>query len=97
VESDFFWLCVVVQLLASLRFVVRVRQLDRPQVTAKVVKLAAGQRQDSWLASALIWAVILCKGSPYGEALFAAGSVALIWLIFRACQRVDLVLRGRCE
>lgn len=96
-ESDLFWLCAIVQLFASLKFVFLVRQLDGPRVTAQVIKLASGQRQDSWLACAVIWGMIICKSSPYSEALFIAGSVALVWLIVRAGQRIYVVVKGRRE
>ena len=42
-ESDLFWLCAIVQLFASLKFVFLVRQLDGRRVTAQVIKLASGQ------------------------------------------------------
>ena len=96
-ESDLFWLCAVVQLLVSLRVVALVRQLDKAHVTAKIVKLASGQRQDSWLASGVIWGIILCKDSAYSSALFYGGSVALGWLIVRACQRANVVVKARYE
>lgn len=96
-ESDLFWFCAIVQLLVSLRFVALVRQLDKAHVAAKIIKLASGQRQDSWLACGVIWGMILCKGSPYSSALFYAGSVALAWLIVRACQRVNVVVKARYE
>ena len=97
VESDLFWLCAIVQLLVSLRVVALVRQLDKAHVTAKIIKLTSGQRQDSWLASGVIWAMILCKGSPYSSALFYVGSIALVWLIVRACQRANVVVKARYE
>jgi len=92
VESDLFWLCAIVQLVVSLRFTLRVRQLEKPRVTEQVLKLANGQRQDSWLASAVIWGIIACKTLPYSEALYIAGSAGLIWLILRACQRMNLLV-----
>jgi hypothetical protein len=92
-ESDLFWLCAIVQLLVSLRFTVRIRQLEKTQVTAQVLKLASGQRQDSWLASAVIWGMIISKTLPYSDALYVGGSAGLIWLIFRAGRRVSLLGR----
>lgn len=96
-EADLFWLCAIVQLFVSLKFVALVRQLDGPNVTAKVRKLASGQRKDSWLASAAIWGMILFNGSTYSDALFVAGSVTLVWLIVRACKRINVVVEGRYE
>ena len=95
VESDFFWLCATVQLVVSLRFVSLVRQFRGAKVTATLTKLANGQRQDSWLASGIVWGMILCRGMPYSNALFDAGSVALAWLIVRSCNRISLVKGAR--
>jgi hypothetical protein len=97
VESDFFWLCAIVQLLVSVRFSVRVRRLRKRQVTVQVLKLARGQRQDSWLASAVIWGMILCKTLPYSDALYLAGSAGLIWLIVRSGQRASVLARESLE
>jgi hypothetical protein len=94
VESDLFWLCAIAQLVVSLRVVLLVRQLARPLVTTNVPRLASGQRQDSWLASALIWGMIVCRELPYCDALYVGGSIGLGWLIFRAFQRVNLLTKG---
>ena len=94
VESDLFWLCAVVQLFASLRFSVRIRQLEKPRITTQVLSLARGQRQDSWLASAVIWGMIICRTLPYSDPLYLGGSAGLIWLTFRASQRLNLLTKG---
>jgi hypothetical protein len=93
VESELFWLSAMAQLFVSLRFTLLVRQFEKPHVTAKVLQLARGQRQDSWLAAAVIWGMILCKGLPWCDALSLGGFVALAWLVFRACQRINALVR----
>ena len=91
--SDLFWLCATVQLLVSLRLAALIRRLNDAQVTGKILKLASGQRQDSWLACGVIWGLIVCKSSPYRDVLFYSGSLALTWLIVRACQRLKVVVK----
>lgn len=68
-EEDFFWFFAISQLLVSLRVVVLIRKVDKP-VSEKVLKLASGQRQDSWFASAVIWGMIFAKTLSYSYALF---------------------------
>jgi hypothetical protein len=95
VESELFWLCAIVQLLASVALVQLVQQLGASRITPEVSKLAGGQRQDSWLAAAVIWGMIFCRDSRYSDALFVAGSLALVWLIARACLRIKLAIKER--
>ena len=94
-ESELFWLCAIVQLLASVALVQLVQRLRASRITPEVTKLAGGQRQDSWLAAAVIWGMIFCRDSRYSDALFVAGSLALVWLIARACLRIKLVIKER--
>ena len=74
-----------------------VKEFDRPKVTARVRQIASGQRQDSWLSAAVIWGVILCKELPYQEPFFVAGSFCLVWLIVRSCQRINMLVKERCQ
>ena len=90
-----FWLCAIVQLVASVALVRLVQRLETSRVTPAVAKLAGGQRQDSWLAAAVIWGMIFCSDWRYRDALLVAGSVALVWLIVRACRRIKLVIKER--
>jgi hypothetical protein len=94
--SKLFWLAAIVQLLVSLRFTVLVRVIERAHLTTRVLALASGQRQDSWLAAAVIWTVIVLQDTPYAEALQLCGLGTLAWLIVRAYQRIgDLAHGGR--
>jgi len=96
-ESKLFWLVAVAQLVASLRFAALVRVIERPRVTSQVLKLASGQRQDSWLAAAVIWIVILLKDTAYVEALYLSGAGTLAWLTARAVQRIGALARQERE
>ena len=94
-ESELFWLCAIAHLVASIALVQLVQRLRASRITPEVTKLAGGQRQDSWLAAAVIWGMIVCRDSRYSDALFVAGSLALVWLIVRACLRIKLVIKER--
>lgn len=95
VESELFWLCAILELVASVALVQLVQHLGTSRVTPEVARLAGGQRQDSWLTAAVIWGMVFCSDSRYSDALFVAGSLALVWLIVRACLRIKLVIKER--
>ena len=96
-ESKLFWLAAVVQILASLRLMALVRLVERTHVDARVRELASGQRQDAWLAAAVIWTVILLKETPYNDALYLSGLGIQAWLTVRTFQRIAVLARGKPE
>jgi threonine/homoserine/homoserine lactone efflux protein len=56
--------------------------------------MANGQRQDSWLACAVVWGVILSKDSDLQDPLCAAGFVVLVWLVVRTSRRLIALSRA---
>ena len=93
-ESDFFWIAAASNLLISLRFVVIVQKQKAANIKADLSKFAQGQRQDSWLASAIIWGAILFRELPYVDFIYSVGFVTLMWLTFRALTRIKLLLKA---
>lgn len=91
-QSNLFWLTAVIQLLVSLWFALLVGRLPPASVTAKIRKLASGQRQDSWLASGVIWGFAIA-GDSYVDSIYIVGVAALSWMISRACLRIILLHR----
>jgi hypothetical protein len=87
-SSDLFWLVATVQVALSIGLVVRLRRIPRGEVSERQQALATGQRQDSWLACAVVWAVILSKGSAMHDPLCVAGAVVLAWLLVRSSRRL---------
>ena len=94
-ESELFWLCAIVQLLASVALVQLVQQLGASRITPEVSKLAGGQRQDSWLAAAVIWGMISAGTRATAMPCSWQALLALVWLIARACLRIKLVIKER--
>jgi len=89
VSSDLFWLVATAQVALSIGLVLRLRRVPKPRVSARDRAMANGQRQDSWLACAIVWGVILSKGSDLQDPLLcAAGIVVLVWLVVRTSRRL---------
>ena len=59
VSSDLFWLVATAQVALAIGLVLRLRRVPKPRVSARHHAMAIGQRQDSWLACAIVWGVIL--------------------------------------
>ena len=62
------------------------------KLTASHYALARGQRQDNWLACAVIWAVVFSEDCPIRQALRVIGAMLLAWLIQRTAQRLRHML-----
>jgi len=92
VISDLFWLVATAQVAIAIGLVVRLRRLRVREVADRHFALATGQRQDSWLAAAVVWAVILGKGTELHEPLCLVGSAVLGWLILRSLRRLAIVI-----
>jgi hypothetical protein len=88
VISDLFWLVATAQVALSIGLVLRLRRVPKPHVSARDRTIANGQRQDSWLACAIVWGVILSKSSDLQDLLCAAGIVVLVWLVVRTLRRM---------
>jgi hypothetical protein len=94
VSSDLFWLVATAQVALSIVLVLRLRRVPKPRVSARDHAMANGQRQDSWLACAIVWGVILSKGSDLQDPLSAAGVVVLVWLVVRTSRRLIALSRA---
>jgi cobalamin synthase len=94
VSSDLFWLVATAQVALSIGLVLRLRRVPKPRVSARHHAMANGQRQDSWLACAIVWGVILSKGSDLQGPLCAAGVVVLVWLMVRTSRRLIALSRA---
>ena len=90
-ESQLFWLAATLEVAISIRLVLRLRDVPRRSVTTRHLGLAAGQRKDSWLACATIWAVALSRDGPVHDALAFAGLAVLAWLFSRTVRRLRLL------
>jgi hypothetical protein len=88
VSSDLFWLVATAQVALSIGLVLRLRRVPNARVSAGDRAMANGQRQDSWLACAIVWGVILSKGSDLQDPLSVAGVVVLVWLVVRTSRRL---------
>ena len=88
VISDAFWVMATAQLMVAIGLVLQLRRVPKREASARHFALATGQRQDSWLAAAIVWAVILGKGSELHEPLCIAGGAVLAWLIVRSLRRL---------
>jgi cobalamin synthase len=87
-SSDLFWLVATVQVALSIGLVLRLRRTPKGEVSDRQQELATGRRQDSWLACAVVWAVILSNGSAVHDPLCVAGAVVLAWLLERTLRRL---------
>ena len=87
-SSDLFWLVATVQVALSIGLVLRLRRTPKGEVSGRQHAVATGQRQDSWLACAVVWAVILSKGSAVHDPLCVAGAFVLAWLLGRTLRRL---------
>jgi hypothetical protein len=96
-QSKLFWVAAVLQLLASLRFTALVRTIEGARLTTDVLTLATGQRQDCWLAVAVIWVVILLQDTPYIQGLYLSGLGTLVWLLVRSLQRIGVLKQNTRE
>lgn len=87
-SSDLFWLVATIQVALSIGLVLRLRRTPKEEVSDRQRALATGQRQDSWLACAVVWAVILSNGSAVHDPLCVGGAVMLAWLLGRTLRRL---------
>jgi len=94
VVSDFFWLVATLDLAMSLGLDWRIRHSESREPTDEHLALRRGLRQDSWLACALIWTVLLSEGCPIRPALTLIGSMTLVWLLKRAVRRIRSLKRS---
>jgi membrane protein YqaA with SNARE-associated domain len=87
-SSSLFWLVATVQIALSIGLVLRLRRTPKGEVSDRQQELATGQRKDSWLACAVVWAVILSNGSSVYDPLCVAGAFVLAWLLGRTLRRL---------
>lgn len=87
-----FWAATALHFFLSFWFILQARAVPKVLQTPALFRLAKGQRVDSWLAAAVVWAVILSKGCPVRTALFAVGALILAWLATRTSLRLRVLL-----
>ena len=85
---QFFWLVATTYVLLLLGFVLRIRAGGTAKSKAgRAYTLARSQRKDTWVACAIIWAVLLSDGCPIRLLLCVAGAALLTWLLQRTVRR----------
>jgi len=92
VASKLFWLIASLEIALSIGFAVLLNKVPTLKLTTSHFVLARGQRQDNWLACAVIWTVVLSVKCPIQEALEVMGAMLLAWLARRTAQRLRQVL-----
>ena len=86
---QFFWLVATIDVVVSIGFVLRIRTRGNPKInTDRTDTLVISQRKDTWVACAVIWAVLLSDGCPIRWLLCVTGAVVLTWLLQRAVRRI---------
>ena len=86
--SQFFWFAATLEVVLAIGFALRVRAVATDRLAASHFTLSRSQRQDNWVACAVIWVVLLSDGWPFRYVLSLAGAMALAWLTQRTLQRV---------
>ena len=85
---QFFWLVATIYVLLLIGFVLRIRTGGTAKFKAdRVDTLARSQRKDTWVACAVIWAVLLSNGCPIRWLFCVAGAALLTWLLQRTVRR----------
>jgi len=74
VISDAFWVMATAQLMVAIGLVLQLRRVPKREASARHF--------------AIVWAVILGKGSELHEPLCIAGGAVLAWLIVRSLRRL---------
>ena len=93
--SQLFWLVATLNVVLSVGFALRTRNVTTGEPSEKHLTLARGQRKDDWLTCAVIWSALMSKGQPISPVLFLVGAMVLAWLTQRTVHRVRLLQTGR--
>lgn len=85
---QFFWLVATIDVVLSIGFELCIRTGSTPNLnTERAATLASSQRKDTWVACAVIWAVLLSDGCPLRWLACVTGAAVLTWLPQRTVQR----------